>query len=69
MNNYWETNYKAYQEGVVTFGYAVRANKGYDPAAAGRFATDLSQPLVGSQASEEKVRAPMVRIEPMDVLA
>jgi alpha-mannosidase len=69
MNNHWETNYKAYQEGVVTFRYAARAHGGYDPAAASRFATGLSQPLVVSRASAGKVRAPMLRIEPLDVLA
>ena len=69
MNNYWETNYKANQERMVTFRYALRANKGYDPAAASRFAVGLSQRLVASRASAGKVQAPLLRIEPQDVLA
>jgi hypothetical protein len=46
MNNHWGTNYRAYQEGPVTFRFAVRAHTGYDPAAATRLATGLSQPLL-----------------------
>ena len=68
MNNYWGTNYKANQESIVRFRYAVRAHKGYDPAAATRFAAGLSQSLVASRASAGKVPAPLLRIEPQDVL-
>jgi alpha-mannosidase len=46
MNNHWGTNYRAYQEGPVTFRFAVRPHQGYDPAAATRVATGLSQPLL-----------------------
>jgi hypothetical protein len=46
MNNHWGTNYRAYQEGPVTFRFAVRPHQGYDPAAATRAATGLSQPLL-----------------------
>jgi alpha-mannosidase len=46
MNNHWGTNYRAYQEGPVTFRFAVRAHAAYDPAEATRLATGLSQPLL-----------------------
>jgi alpha-mannosidase len=46
MNNYWETNYKATQEGFHTFRYSLRLHDGFDEAAAERFAIEVSQPLV-----------------------
>jgi hypothetical protein len=51
MNNHSATNYRAYQEGPVTFRFAVRAHAGYDPAAATRLATGLSQPLLALPAA------------------
>jgi len=46
MNNHWGTNYRAYQEGPVTFRFAARPHQGYDPAAATRVATGMSQPML-----------------------
>lgn len=69
MNNHWGTNYCAYQEGVVTFRYGLRPHKGYDPAAAARFAAGLSQPLLAAPAAGRDVRSPLLRVEPNDVLA
>lgn len=46
MNNYWETNYKASQEGVTVFRYALRPHAAYDGADAQRFGIERSQPLV-----------------------
>jgi len=47
MNNYWETNYKADQEGPTVFRYAICPHAGgYDPAAAQRFGVERSQPLI-----------------------
>ncbi len=69
MNNHWGTNYRAYQEGVVVFRYALRPHKGYDPATAARFATGLSQPLLASPAGPQNAsRAPLLRVEPDDVI-
>jgi alpha-mannosidase len=77
MNNHWGTNYRAYQEGVVTFRYALRPHTlhqqtGYDPAAAARFSTGLTQPLVAARAATDAAadapRLPLVRVEPADVL-
>jgi alpha-mannosidase len=69
MNNFWETNYRAYQEGVVEFRYALRAHGGYDPAKASQFSIGLSQPLVAAKASSEPPARSVLRIEPEDVLA
>jgi alpha-mannosidase len=69
MNNHWGTNYRAYQEGVVTFRYALRPHMGYDAAAAARFATALSQPLVVSPATASTdSKPPLLLVEPSDVL-
>jgi hypothetical protein len=70
MNNHWGTNYRAYQEGPVTFRYAIRPHGRHDAAAASRFAIGLSQPLiVKPAASHTTLRAPLLKIEPADVLA
>lgn len=69
MNNHWETNYVASQSGVVEFRYALRTHDGYDPAAASRFSTGLSQPLLASKASADTPAPSLLRIEPEDVLA
>ncbi len=46
MNNYWHTNYKAYQDGPVNFRYALRPHKAFDSAGAKRFGIEMSQPFV-----------------------
>jgi len=69
MNNHWGTNYRAYQEGEVAFHYALRPHKGYDAAAAARFATALSQPLIPAPAAASNaLRTPLLRVDPDDVL-
>jgi alpha-mannosidase len=62
MNNHWGTNYRAYQEGPVTFRFAVRPHQDYDPAAATRVATGMSQPMLvlpaagGEPAGDSRLR-------------
>lgn len=68
INNHWGTNYRAYQDGSIEFRYALRPHAAYDPAAAGRFAVGLSQPLVMSSAGKASSSAMMLRIEPADIL-
>jgi hypothetical protein len=46
INNHWETNYRAYQDGIITFRYALRPHKRFEPVEATQFSTGLSQPLV-----------------------
>ncbi len=70
MNNHWGTNYRAYQEGPVTFRYAIRPHGRHDAAAASRFAIGLSEPLmVKPTASHTNLLTPFLKIEPADVLA
>ncbi len=46
MNNYWETNYKAGQEGPTTFRYSIKPHKRFDSGRAARFGIERSQPLI-----------------------
>jgi hypothetical protein len=69
MNNHWGTNYRAYQEGITEFRYALRAHNGYDPAASTRFAIGLSQPLLASVASANPPLSTLLKIESPDVVA
>ncbi|HEV7776478.1 MAG TPA: glycosyl hydrolase-related protein [Luteibacter sp.] len=68
MNNHWGTNYRAWQEGPVTFRYALRPHRAPDPAQASRFATALTQPLLAMPASRTSPPAPFLGVEPADVL-
>jgi len=68
MNNHWATNYRAYQDGPVEFRYALRPHGGYEPAAANRFATGMSQPLVFSAQGQRSQMGLKLRIDQEDVL-
>ncbi|HID77214.1 MAG TPA: hypothetical protein EYP56_14620 [Planctomycetaceae bacterium] len=71
MNNYWETNYKADQEGPTPFRYALLPHAGpYDPVAAARFGIERSQPLVAVPAADEGpgVIPSRLRVEPDQVV-
>jgi len=46
MNNYWHTNYKADQEGLVTLRYVVTPHLGPDAAAAKKLGLEASAPLI-----------------------
>jgi alpha-mannosidase len=45
MNNHWGTNYRAYQDGPVTFRFVVRPHRYSSSAENTRFATSFSYPL------------------------
>lgn len=64
MNNHWETNYKAYQEGKITFRYALRPHPGgYNAVEAQRFGRNMSQPLLAVSANpSNKVLTPFVKV-------
>ncbi|HLP17729.1 MAG TPA: glycoside hydrolase family 38 C-terminal domain-containing protein, partial [Bacteroidota bacterium] len=53
MNNHWGTNFRAYQDGVVTFRYALKPHGKFAAADASKFATALSQPLIIARAQGE----------------
>jgi len=46
MNNYWHTNYKASQDGKVTFNFYLHFHNAFDLADAQRFAAEVTQPLL-----------------------
>jgi alpha-mannosidase len=51
MNNYWHTNYKADQEGRVTFSYSILPHARFNPVEAAKFGTERRQPLIVSLAN------------------
>ena len=53
MNNYWETNYRAGQEGYHEFHYSLQPHAAFDEAAVERFATGVAQPLVAVPVAPE----------------
>jgi len=70
MNNYWFTNYRASQEGPVTFRYAIRPHAGgFEPGAAERFGIEWSQPLIAVPADlASRPPASLLAIEPNEVI-
>jgi len=69
MNNYWETNYKASQDGPTTFRYAIRPHARFDPAAAARFGIERSQPLIVVPVAEDAPVPPsFLDVEPAGVI-
>jgi len=54
LNNHWGTNYRAYQQGLITFRYALLPHKQFRPAEISKYAIGLSQPLLVTVGSENK---------------
>lgn len=52
MNNVWFVNYKGYQEGPVSFRYALQPHKVFDSSSAKKFGIGLTQPLILVPATE-----------------
>ncbi|AOW10272.1 glycoside hydrolase family 38 N-terminal domain-containing protein [Flavobacterium gilvum] len=53
MNNYWHTNYKADQEGVANFKYALRPYSAVNDAYREKEAAEFTQPLIGIVIKED----------------
>ena len=69
MNNYWETNYKASQQGPAPFHYSLRPHGPFDAAAAARFGIERSRSLVVMPVDPEApLRGSMLRVEPAEVI-
>jgi len=69
MNNYWETNYKAGQEGPTVFRYSIRPHKRFDAAEAAKFGVERSQPLIVVPVSERtRVQESVLSVEPDEVI-
>jgi alpha-mannosidase len=52
INNHWGTNYRAYQDGLITFRYALWPHKQFSASENSHYAIGLSQPLLVKPASE-----------------
>jgi len=68
LNNHWETNYRAYQDGIITFRYALRPHGDFHPAEAHRFAADLTQTLVVTKATGQDHTRPKLTLSSADVV-
>jgi len=69
MNNYWETNYKAGQEGPTTFRYSIIPHKAFDSGAAARFGIERSRPLVIVPVDNKTpIRSSVLNVEPAGVI-
>jgi len=60
MNNYWETNYAAAQEGPGTYSYILRPHDGFDAAAAEKAAIEARQPLIGRIVGDRQQEMPLL---------
>jgi len=69
MNNYWETNYKAGQEGPTVFRYSIEPHRSLDSGRAARFGTEQSQPLI-AVAVDNKTPVPgsVMKVEPANII-
>lgn len=69
MNNYWLTNYKAWQRGLVAFHYVLRPHGPYSQSAAERFGLESQQALLTAAiAPRSKPLQPLMTVEPSSVL-
>jgi len=69
MNNYWHTNYKADQDGPVTFRYAISPHGAFRAAAAARLGAEAREPLlVAPAAGRAPTSAPLLAVTPSAVL-
>ncbi|MGB2806820.1 MAG: glycosyl hydrolase-related protein, partial [Sedimentisphaerales bacterium] len=69
MNNYWETNYKAGQEGPTTFRYSIMPHRRFDSGKASKFAIEQSQPLVAVPVDGKvPVQRSILSVEPTSVI-
>ena len=62
MNNHWHTNYKADQEGPVTFRYAIAPHGVFSPDAAARFGQGVSRPLIALPASGQPMKGSLLQV-------
>lgn len=68
MNNYWHTNYKADQEGPVTFTYSIVPHAAFNAVDAAKFGTELRQPLIASAAAASAPRPSLLHLSSPNVL-
>jgi hypothetical protein len=70
MNNYWHTNYKADQEGLVTLRYSIMPHKKFDAGNISRFGIERRQPLIAAVADTNgKTGSSLFSIDSPDIIA
>ncbi len=69
INNHWETNYRAYQDGIITFRYALQPHKGFDAVASTQLSTALAQPLIVAEATGDALTTPRLRLSSQQLVA
>jgi len=62
LNNHWETNYRAYQDGIITFRYALQPHGVYDAVASTKLSTGMAQPLIITPATGEVMTTPALQL-------
>ncbi len=62
LNNHWETNYRAYQDGIITFRYALQPHGAYDAVRSSKLSTGLAQPLIVAPAAGAVMETPLLRL-------
>jgi len=69
MNNYWHTNYKADQEGPVTFSYSLLPHAAFTALDAVKFGAERRQPLIvaGADPSTQS-HPPLMRLSSPEVV-
>ena len=69
MNNYWETNYKAGQEGPTVFRYSLYPHWKFNAARTSKFGIERSQPLIVVPVDKTSpVHRVAFGVEPVDVI-
>ncbi|MFI5381432.1 MAG: polysaccharide lyase family protein [Tepidisphaerales bacterium] len=58
MNNHWHTNYKADQDGLLTFRFSLQPHAAFASEDAYRFGTEIAQPLLVCPAMDKPLAAP-----------
>ena len=68
LNNHWETNSRAYQEGLIRFRYALQPHAAFNAVKATAFATGLSQPLVVAKADDKNLSASLLQLSSKNIV-
>ena len=69
MNNYWETNYKAGQEGQTTFRYSIQPHGRFGAGGAAKFGAEAGQPLIAVPVDNgTPIRRSILSVEPAGVV-
>jgi hypothetical protein len=68
MNNHWSTNFRAYQDGIVNFRYALKPHREFSASEASKFSIAQSQPLVVVPAGDSEIHQPLLKISPDNII-